>query len=72
VLLQPFLPETEPISVPVKDFEDRPAPVAENKKMAGKGLCVTTHNLFYVANYDMLHNEVMPSELRIGELFADT
>jgi len=26
----------------------------------------------YVANYDMLHNEVMPSELRIGELFADT
>ena len=28
--------------------------------------------LSYVANYDMLHNEIMPLELRIGELFADT
>jgi hypothetical protein len=28
--------------------------------------------LAYVANYNMLHNEVMPSELPIGELFADT
>ena len=26
----------------------------------------------YVASYVMLHNEVMLSELRIGELFADT
>jgi hypothetical protein len=27
---------------------------------------------FYVANYDMLRNEIMPSGLRIGELSADT
>ncbi len=30
-----------------------PGLVAENKKGAAKRLCVTTHNRFYVANYDM-------------------
>jgi hypothetical protein len=39
------------------------------RRCAGKSLRVI---LSYVANYDMLHNEIMPLELRIGELFADT
>ena len=45
---------------------------AENEQGPAERLCVVTHNLSYVANYDMLHNEIMPLELRIGELFADT
>ncbi|MDY0282009.1 MAG: hypothetical protein RBR35_15770 [Salinivirgaceae bacterium] len=72
MLLQSLLEKAEPVGVPVENLEDGSAPVAEYKEMTGEGLCVATHNPSYVANYDMLRNEVMPSELRIGELFADT
>ncbi len=53
VLLKPFLPEAKTVSVPVKDFEYCPTPIAEYKEVAGKGLCGATHNPFYVAHYDM-------------------
>ncbi len=62
----------KPLAVIGQNTQGGPGLVAENKKGAAKRLCVVTHNRFYVANYDMLHNEIMPLELRIGELFADT
>jgi len=36
VLLQPLLPETESIPVPVEDFQDVPSFVGEDKEMAGE------------------------------------
>lgn len=38
VLLKPFLPKAETVSVPVQDLEYCPAPIAEYKEVAGKGV----------------------------------
>lgn len=40
VFLEPFLPQTESVSVPVQYFDDCLCPVAENKKMPGKWIKV--------------------------------
>jgi len=38
LLFQPFMPKAEPVSVPIKNFNDIPLPVAETKQVPRQGI----------------------------------
>jgi hypothetical protein len=38
VFFKPFLPDAESIPIPIQDFQNRSAPVAENKQVTGKNV----------------------------------